>query len=238
MLVALGASAALLYPFKERLVLFLVPSLLLLTGMGLAAIARALHAPLASTLAASGATLLVVGLSARALHWAPPVYRREEITPALEHLRQNRKPADALYVHYSAAPAFRFYEARDSIHLAGYTIGRCHRSDPRSYLLELNAFRGGRVWVLFTHELPRLRERETMTQYLSEIGTMRDSLVALGQDVDGQPTRASLYLYDLSDTMRLRSAPSAATLAMVPPEVDPRLRCMADMSGGAVTRAR
>jgi hypothetical protein len=229
LLVAFGASAAQLYPFKERLALFLIPWLLLLAAMGFAELAAALRSPGRVTLATAAATLVVLAMDVRALREAPPVYRREEITPAMAYLRGHRQPADALYVYYGAGPAFQFYSSRDSIPGASSTLGHCHRSEPRSYLVELDSLRGrARVWVLFAHELPRLREREMMTGYLDEIGLARDSLVAAGRDVEGAPTRASLYLYDLSDSTRFRAADY--TRAPVQRVLDSRLRCAADVT--------
>lgn len=229
LVVALGASAAQLYPFKERLVLFLIPSLLLLTAMGFTELARELRS--ARRFAVAAATLLVVALDARALRAAPPVYRREEITPAIAYLEAHRRPADVLYVYYGAAPAFQFYAARDSIAAESYALGGCHRGDPHAYLPELDVFRGrARVWVLFAHELPRLRERELMTGHLDDIGIVRDSVIGAGRGVDGAATRASLYLYDLSDSTTLRSGGGAHVPAPPPSELDPRLRCVADIS--------
>jgi hypothetical protein len=231
LIVALGASAAQLYPFKERLVLFLIPSLLLLTALGFTELARELRSARQFALVAAAATLLVLVLDARALRAAPPVYRREEITPAIAYLEEHRRPADALYVYYGAAPAFQFYAARDSISAESYSLGGCHRGDPHAYLPELDVFRGrARVWVLFAHELPRLREREMMTGYLDDIGVMRDSVVGAGRGVDGAATRSLLYLYDLSDSTRHRSANAARSPALSRPELDPRLRCVADIS--------
>jgi hypothetical protein len=231
LVVALGGSAAQLYPFKERLVLFLIPSLLLLTAIGFTELARELRSARRFALAAAAATTLVLALDARALRAAPPVYRREEITPAIAYLEEHRRAADALYVYYGAVPAFQFYAARDSISAKSYSLGGCHRGDPQSYLPELDVFRGrARVWVLFAHELPRLRERELMTGYLGDIGIVRDSVVGAGRGVDGAATRASLYLYDLSDSTRHRSATAGRSPALSQPKLDPRLRCVADIS--------
>jgi hypothetical protein len=212
-------------------VLFLIPSLLLLTGMGFTELARELRSPGRFAVAIAAVTLLVLAIDARALRAAPPVYRREEITPAIAYLEAHRRPADALYVYYGAVPAFQFYASRDSMAAASYSLGECHRSVPRSYLSELDAFRGRtRVWVLFAHDLPRLREREMMTGYLGDIGVVRDSVVGAGRGVDGADTRASLYLYDLSDSTRLRSADAARSPAPPILDLDPRLRCVADIT--------
>jgi hypothetical protein len=226
--VALGASAAHLYPFKERLALFVIPLLLLLTAAGIVELARAVRSPRGLAVVGAAATALVLVIDARELRAAPPVYRREEITPALGYFARHRLATDALYVYYGAIPAFEFYAARDAIPAARTWLGGCHRGNTERYLAELDSLRGhARLWVLFAHELPTLHEREGITEYLDEIGTARDSVITTGHDVDGAATRASLYLYDLSDSTRLR--PVANTPVFARPALNPRLLCAADI---------
>ena len=224
--VTLGASAARLYPFSERLVLFLVPSLLLLMARGVTTLAAALRLRELSLACATAATLLFIALGAHALREAPPVYRRENIAPALDYLRLHAQPSDARYVYYGAVPAFEFYAARDRLDSADVVLGGCHRSDARAYLAELDALRGRpRVWLLFAHELPRLRERALMLGYLDAIGSARDSVIAEAGDVDGKPSRVYLYRYDLSDSARLAVATARDFSIAAQPPMESRLRC-------------
>ena len=88
LVVTLGASAAGLYPLAERLALFLIPLLLLLAAIGVTEIAALVQPARGRPVALAAATLFVLVVSALALHKAPPVYRREEITPALAYLRR------------------------------------------------------------------------------------------------------------------------------------------------------
>ncbi|MBK5189510.1 MAG: hypothetical protein JJD97_14800, partial [Gemmatimonadaceae bacterium] len=141
LLVALGASAARLYPFAERLALFLIPSLLVLAAAGLDAIVAVIPSRRLASVAITGAAVALLALDARALRAAPPVYRPEEITPAIEYLRQNAKQTDAIYVYYGAVPAFQFYESARAIP-GMHLLGTCHRGDPRGYLTELDRYRG------------------------------------------------------------------------------------------------
>lgn len=230
LLVTLGASAARLYPFSERLVLFLLPSLLLLMAQGVAALAAAIRPRGVALAFATAATILFVALGARALRDAPPVYRREDIGPALEYVRRYAQPQDVRYVYYGAAPAFEFYAAGDGLDATQYVLGGCHRSDARAYLAELDALRGRpRVWLLFAHELPRLRERALMLRYLDAIGSARDSMIVDGRDVDGKPSRVYLYRYDLSDARRLALAASGDFPIAVQPPIESRLRCQSEI---------
>jgi hypothetical protein len=224
-LVTLGVSAARLYPFTERLVLFLIPLLLLLLAAGVWAMIEALVPKRFVLAAVAAATLILFAVDARALRDAPPVYRREEITPAIAYLRQHAQSADRSYVYYGAVPAFEFY-ARNRLDSASYVLGGCHRGDPRQYLAELDEFRGRpRAWLLFAHELPRLHERALMLRYLDAIGFVRDSMIVRGHDADGNSASVSLYLYDLSDPARLASASASSFPIGAQPTIDERLRC-------------
>ena len=227
--VALGASAAQLYPFAGRLALFLVAPMLLLAAVGLDAIAASIPRARLATATRGLAALVLLGMSARALRASPPVYRPEEISPVIDYLRRAATPSDASYVYYGAVPAFQFYASIDSI--PGSTVlGTCHRGDVRAYLAELDHFRGrSRTWVLFGHELPRLHERDIMVHYLETIGSARDSAVSSGRDVDGNVVSERLYLFDLSDSTRLGTAtagdfsiahqvPLEARFACAPPD--------------------
>ena len=224
-LVALGASAARLYPFAERLALFLVPWLLLLAAIGVTEMAAAVRSRGGGTLVIASSTLLVLAATLQSLITAPPVYRREEITPAIAYLHRASRTSDASYVYYGAVPAYAFYNARAPLP-ARATMGGCHRGNASAYIAELDQFRGRpRVWLLFAHEIPKLGERELMLRYLSEIGSPRDSMVAYGRDTNGAPTFVRLYLYDLSGPAASAAGAAPASSGAESKAIEPRLRC-------------
>jgi hypothetical protein len=223
LLVALGASAAQLYPFAGRLALFLIPSLLLLAAIGVTEIAALVPVKRGSAFVPAVATIFVLVVAAQSLYAAPPVYRREEITPAIAYLRRASRASDRSYVYYGAVPAYEYYDVRDALP-ARATTGGCHRGDSGAYRAELDSLRGSpRVWLLFAHETPRLREREMMLAHLDGLGRERDSMVVHGRDTNGKTTYVRLYLYDLStspsrDSMGTRAiaTPDSATLEASP----------------------
>jgi Dolichyl-phosphate-mannose-protein mannosyltransferase len=223
--VALGASAAHLYPLAERLALFLIPSLFLLAAIGATEIAAMVRVKGGAAIVLAVVTVLVLVVAAQALYAAPPVYRREEITPAIAYLRRASRASDASYIYYGAVPAYEFYAARDALP-ARATLGGCHRGDPNAYLRELDAFRGrARVWLLFAHDLPRLGERETMLAHLGAMGTARDSMVSYGRDTNGKTAYVRLYLYDLSRAAASDTVVTRATASASVATIEPRLQC-------------
>ena len=68
--------------------------------------------------------------------------------------------------------------------------GGCHRSDPRSYLRELEPLRGKpRVWIYRTHVSDRLAEGPLFDGYLGQFGKRIETIRAKG---------AEATLWDLS----------------------------------------
>jgi len=101
------ASNLHLYPFIGRMVLFLVPSYLLLMAAGVEFIGKAVKRPAILT-ALLGLTLIVPSLL------APKLYntQSEEIKPVLQYIQSHRQPMDVGFVYYGAQPAMSYYAGR------------------------------------------------------------------------------------------------------------------------------
>lgn len=150
LLFTLLGSALKRYPFEGRLLLFLVPSILLIVSAGAERIreATAARAPAVSVILVTLLLFHPVLFAARSL--ARP-RTREEIRPVLSHVRQRLRPGDRLYVYAAAAPAFDYYAPRLGLPASGALRGTWAGADgePRRDLERLRG--GGRTWVLFSH---------------------------------------------------------------------------------------
>ena len=212
---ALIAAIARQYPFSQRLILFLVPNVLLGIAMGAGELvdwAARWWKP-----AGCIAIALLIGPTIYPLARSRPPYRLEDMKPVLAHLRAERQPGDAIYVFWGAAPEVEFYGENYGLRPDEYAVGGCHWDDTRSYLEELDAFRGRpRVWLLITHETYPYQQ-DYILGYLDTIGVRRDALIVRTR-IWGRPAfPAQAFLYDLSDPARLeRVAPAAADSADVP----------------------
>jgi len=177
-LVALGASAAALYPFRGRLILFLVPSTLLLTGRGLEALGSVGARPAITARGLAGRAALFVGVALPALSavvlagWvAAP--GREESRPVFEHVAARLEPGDVVYLHSGIQHAYLFYERTcPACALTGATVlrGGFLAGDDAAIRRDLASLPSeGRVWLLFAHEWWGYGdiERRRMTELLA-----------------------------------------------------------------------
>ena len=223
-IVTIGAAVARLYPFTDRLIVFLLPAFLLALGVTIEWLYRT--ASRMSTLLASVIVVLMLIPGIYPIVDEPPPYRLEDIKPALRHIRSRWQSGDSLYVYYGAAPAMSFYAEGFGFSRSDYVIGGCHRTVGRRYLAEVDSMRGrGRVWILITHSLPYYRESEDIIGYLDEIGTRNDELTIESYAVGRTPRPVQLYLYDLSDPEKLSRTNSASYPLSGPDVITPGFGC-------------
>ena len=204
----LVCSAASIYPFTARLMVFTTPYLLLATAAGVERIVSALAAR--QSLLGAAALAIFAGAPIFALARALPPTRVQDLRPVLERVGEAEQPGDRIYVYYGAALAFRHYAPRE--HLASdVRYGGCHLADPRGYLRELDALRGApRTWIVVTHA-QRQGELQVILGYLDAIGRRVDTF-SVPSTRRREIEDASAYLYDLSD----RGGPGAVSAETFP----------------------
>ncbi len=160
LVVAVVCATAGLLPLRTRVSLYAGWPILLLAMVGVEAVLRS------KSRAVRCAVLLVVFLvgglpTAGVLFDSPPPYRTQQIRTVLEEVAEKRQLGDELWVYYGARHAIDFYGPR--MGFEEWDQGGMHRGDARAYLRELDRFRGReRVWVVFTHALPRYEEIECL----------------------------------------------------------------------------
>jgi uncharacterized membrane protein len=182
------------YPFRGRLLLFLVPSLILLVVAGLATIRTKTRQsfPLLSVL------LIGFLFFHPALHAAVYLVHprtKEEIKPVIEYVRNHRLPGDDLFVYFHSAFPFRYYSERHLIEPLDEIVGKYPTDDWQHFRGDLDQLRGKRrVWVVLSHVYPfyfgqsaGFDGERLVLDYLEGMGTRLDSVRAAG---------ASAYLFD------------------------------------------
>jgi hypothetical protein len=213
------AATAHQYPFRQRLVFFLVPSVLLLIAAG----AECLRVLLARVHPVAGLVplALCVGPAVVAIVSTPPPYEIEQSRALLGHLQQHRKVGDTIFVYPLSRIGVLYYGKQFGVLPGDLVTAICSRDDTRAYLRDVDQFRGrARVWVYTAAQRPFRVARSTVRAYLQTIGVRRDSITLPSM----QYGEVSLDLYDLSDPARL-AASTAETFPAPPMPTDPSPGC-------------
>ena len=208
-LVTFAAAVAQQYPFRMRVVLFLLPSLLIAAAAAVGWIIDRLNAISRPLGAAVAAAAMVPPVAAIALR--PPPYSAEQFKPVLAYVQAHRQPGDRVYVYSNAFQAISRYGALYGMPVGTYDAGVCDENSTGPFLADVDRYRGAqRLWMI-SSSVPDWRPaRQAIRKYLRTIGVARDSF----QLVSVPPLDpVSAELFDLSDTIRLKSA-SAASFAV------------------------
>jgi hypothetical protein len=156
----------------------------------------------------------------------PPVYRNEDVKPVLSYMQANRRPGDGVYVYYGAGPAVTFYGEIYGLRKNEYVVGGSHRGDGHCYFEELDMFRGRpRLWVVLTHTSFIYPERDDILRYLDTIGVRRDVFAVQSRLPGRRDKPAEVFLYDLSDPVRLSSATAISAPLTGPSKPNARKGC-------------
>ena len=146
--VAVAAAVAQLYPFRTRLVLYVLPGLVLALAEG-AEWLRRTAARLHPALGAACMALLFVAGPAWAFVRVPPPYFVEDYKTVLAFVRAHRQPGDAVFVTPIAGEAVERYGPAYGLAPGDYQVGSCSAEDRRVMLREVDRYRGRpRVWVV------------------------------------------------------------------------------------------
>ena len=130
--VCMAAAITHQYPFRGRLVVWLLPSLLLAVAAG----PEWMRRQISRLHSAFGWALVIVLLvpSVRALAAAPPPYEIEHHRDLLSYLQKHRPPGDLVYVLQLQQIGTTFYGPRYGLMLGEWTTGVCDENETRAYI--------------------------------------------------------------------------------------------------------
>jgi len=205
MAATLGASFLQSYPFRERLILFLVPfaTVILAEGMTRAAIAVGNRHWLlrGSGIALCGILLLAPVHRTARLAFAPQAEFVQHLRPLLDSARENWKSGDRVVVLAPARAQFRYYNRR--YRFASYRYlsqpipqdaGDLRGESGEAYRQAISELGEGRVWFVLTRreanvEAALLADLDRFGERL-DVFRERDALVCL-YDLEGASPTAS-----------------------------------------------
>jgi hypothetical protein len=212
---SLLASVLQQFPLRQRLMDFLVPTLILFVFVAFQEVVRWARRRSQQLGMATLGLCAVPVLYSTTRHNLPP-YCTEDAKTLYEQLAQVRRPNEPVYAYYGAGQYLRWYGAQYGLTPATYRLGHCYRHlpvAPRDYLKEVDAFRGRRVWLLMIHFDPY--EAKDLTMYLDSIGRRGTRLSVPSRLPDEAVGYRVAYaqLYDLTDAKRAARF-SAATFPL------------------------
>ena len=204
--VTFAAAIAQQYPFRGRVVLFLLPTFLLTSAATVGWIierASLVQPALGAALAVALLTPPVVAILRK-----PPPYTAEPFKPVFAYVKAHRLQGDRVYVYSNAYQAVARYGAQYGMPLDSYVAGSCDEQSILPFLADIDRLRGTRrLWVIGS-SVPDFRQaRQAVGKYLRAIGVERDSM-SVPSNPPLDPVSAELF--DLSDTTRLRLATAAS----------------------------
>lgn len=193
LLLAVLASGLGRFPFSGRVILFLVPSLLLLISEGIERIRELTWASRPEIAVVLVGVLALDPLASQTLRLLTP-RPFDESRSVIAYLAAHIREQDTVYLYYDAVPLFRYYAPRFGIEDRPYVAGTSAEDRWSDDLRDLAALRGRpRVWLMFAHVFHRERrptEEDFFLFQLEGMGRQLDAFKAPG---------ASVYLYDLED---------------------------------------
>ena len=216
---AVLAAAAHQYPLRGRLMFYLAPGVLVAIAAGAEQLRRwaaTLGRPLGGVVAAAALAPPVIAFG----NGHPP-YEIENNRALYAYLQQRRQPGDVVHIFPLSRIGTLYYGERYGLKLGEWRTSVCDRNDTRAFVRDVDQYRGvRRLWLVSGGSRPYRSARAAVRDYLATIGVRRDSLVLPSLTREG----IWLDLYDLSDTVRLRSA-DAASFPVAPMPKDPRPGC-------------
>ncbi|MGB6295745.1 MAG: glycosyltransferase family 39 protein [Rivularia sp. (in: cyanobacteria)] len=187
------------YPFRGRLILFLIPFFILLIAEGV----HSLIIKTRSKPAVIAGIILLISLLFQPVTKAGNLLinpiQNEEIKQVLNYVKSNEQPSDIVYVFQRGQYQFLYYADKYGYQEGDYVIGvddldeydgrNFSEKERKRYENDLDKLRRNkRVWLIFSHSHVGA-ENTMMKSYLDKIGKQIDYFKSYG---------AFVYLYDLS----------------------------------------
>lgn len=204
LVITMVVSAAHLYPFQDRWILFLAPFAIIFIAQGAISIYDKTRRSYPALGVVVVALLLLHPLASEGFRLIEP-RGSDEVRTIMGYVSEHRSEGDVVYVYNGARKAFWYYADRYGFGPEEYILGVSGGSaglryrDLNNFTADLDQLRGNeRVWLLFTNvqqthsEIDTtngINEEQFMVYYLDNIGARKDQFRIRG---------SSVYLYDLS----------------------------------------
>lgn len=189
-IVTIGASLFRKYPFEGRLILFIVPSIIILSGSGLVYLYQWIKDKNITIAYCIIFLYLLFPLYDTVQRTLRP-FRNENSRPVIQYVLNNKQPDHEIYVYYGAIAAFTYYSKL--LHYNGKWIkgteGRDNWNKYGQEIEELFQREKKPIWFIFSHiwDTNGVNEEKYFISNLNKIAVKKDYIHAIGG--------ASAYLY-------------------------------------------
>lgn len=186
------------YPFRNRLLLFITPFIILIIAEGLNYWLDKKQFKWQYAMGIILSWLIVLPPLTQAATLVISPYRREEIRPVIEYVKYHQQADDIIYVFQRGEYQFKYYAPKYGYQAGDYIIGVDDLEDGdevsapewQRYQKDLDQLKGHqRVWMIFSHTQDFPEEESLVLTYLDYLGKSLDFFDRPG---------AFVYLYDLS----------------------------------------
>ena len=181
-------SAFELYPFDLRLILYIIPTIIIVAAYGFEYFNEMIFKDLKIDRLRFLSILIPFSILSVTPWYGFPL-KREEIKESISYINNKKIENDKVYVYYGAKDAFKYYDNIEYINFSNSVIfGKANRADKSTYIEQLINLRGNN-WLLFSHNYNN--EEEYIITQLDSLGYNRiQTFRAIG---------SSTYLYDFGD---------------------------------------
>ena len=181
-------SAFELYPFDLRLILYLIPTIIIVAAYGFEYFNDMIFKDLKIDRLRFLSILIPFSILSVTPWYAFPL-KKEEIKKSIDYIKNNIADENKIYVYKGALDAYKYYDKIEYINFSNSVIfGKGTRADKSTYIEQLINLRGN-IWLLFSHNYNN--EEEYIITQLDSLGYHRiEAFRSHG---------SSTYLYDFGD---------------------------------------
>jgi hypothetical protein len=163
---ALAASALQKYPFKERLILFICPSLAIFIGAGF----EYLFQQPRRAVGIIALTFVLITPIDTVRKFAIKPWLHSDMRTVISLVGRNQQPGDELYIDEACWYPYEYYRGRFGIEKLPATQEKTAVADIDEYRKIFAAYRGKRVWIMYEGEAGPPPQQQWATIVLDEMG--------------------------------------------------------------------
>jgi hypothetical protein len=160
------------YPFKDRLILFLIPSVVLIVAMGFESFFRPARGTLVAAIGILLALTALSGIVGTMTEDGVDGFPDERLRPVLQRLSTESRPGDAIMLWRRSAPQFRYYAQVYDFPLPESRTHLTEGQDPRAILQPLLGG-GRRVWLISAQKYGKVHARYAQE---NDVAVVRDEI--------------------------------------------------------------